>query len=204
MPSWTTSHVRRIELEPGESDDLTILLNRGSAGDRDAAERAFEQVYSRLKTIAHHSTNQGNENGTLNSTSVVHEAYARLFSHSSASWNDRSHFFAVAAKAMRHVVIDHARSNLTQKRGGGWTRVHGSDLAAVGTLDPVTLIMLDDALTELSELSPRQARITELRFFAGLTVSEVAAIIGQSDRTVELEWRTARAWLRNRLGSDDR
>lgn len=185
-----------------ESDDLTLLLNRGSAGDRDAAERAFEQVYRRLKSIARRSDHSTHPDGTLHPTAVVHEAYVRLFTRASGSWSDRHHFFAVAAKAMRHIVIDQARSSLAKKRGGGWTRVCGEELTATGTLDPITLIMLDDALTELSEMSPRQARITELRFFAGLSVSEVAMVIGKSERTVELDWRTARAWLRDRLGSE--
>lgn len=185
-----------------ESDDLTILLNRGSAGDRDAAGRAFEQVYRRLKAIARGSDPSTTADGTLGPTAVVHEAYVRLFAQANSSWNDRNHFFAVAAKAMRHIVTDHARATLAQKRGGGWKRVSGEELVAVGTMDPITLIMLDDALTELAEMSPRQARITELRFFAGLSVSEVATVIGKSERTVELDWRTARAWLRSRLGSE--
>lgn len=190
-------------MSTGESDDLTVLLNRGSAGDRDAASRAFEQVYQRLKSIAYQSGGQWGENGTLNSTSVVHEVYGRLFTRQGVPWSDRGHFFAVAAKAMRHIVIDHARANLAQKRGGGWTRVHSDEVMDSDVLDPLTLLMLDDALTELAEISPRQARITELRFFAGLSVTEVAAVIGKSERTVELDWRTARAWLRARIGDDD-
>ena len=189
-------------MEPSESEDLTILLNRGSAGDRDAAERAFGQVYRRLKAIARGAAPSANADDTLHPTAVVHEAYTRLFARSGGSWNDRNHFFSVAAKAMRHIMIDHARSSLAQKRGQGWKRVSGQDLEAAGALDPVTLIMLDDALTELAEMSPRQARITELRFFAGLSVSEVATVIGKSERTVELDWRTARAWLRSRMGGE--
>ncbi|MEM9373978.1 MAG: ECF-type sigma factor [Planctomycetota bacterium] len=189
-------------MQRSESDDLTLLLNRGSAGDRAAADQAFDQVYARLKAIAGGSSNSVREGDTLHPTVLVHEAYGRLFSASRSSWNDRRHFFAVAAKAMRHIVIDHARANLASKRGGGWTRVDGGDLAGATPMDPITLIMLDDALTELAGLSPRQARVIELRFFAGLSVSEVATILGKSDRTVELDWRTARAWLRERLGSD--
>lgn len=101
-----------------EPDDLTLLLNRGSAGDRAAAERAFEHVYARLKSIAGGPGSGGREGGTLHPTVLVHEAYGRLFSASSSSWNDRRHFFSVAAKAMRHIVIDHARANLASKRGG--------------------------------------------------------------------------------------
>ncbi|MEM7754519.1 MAG: ECF-type sigma factor [Planctomycetota bacterium] len=185
-----------------EPTDLTLLLNRGSAGDRDAAERAFEQVYTRLKAMAGMPGTAARPGDTLHPTALVHEVYGKLFLGTPGTWNDRRHFFAVAAKAMRHIIIDHARANLARKRGGGWTRVDGGDLDSGDHLDPVTLIMLDDALTELSELSPRQARVIELRFFAGLSVAETASIIGKSDRTIELDWRTARAWLRERLGSD--
>ncbi|MEM1184261.1 MAG: ECF-type sigma factor [Planctomycetota bacterium] len=195
-----------------DAHDLTLLLNQGSAGDRAAAERAFEHVYAKLKAMAGGPSGPGRSGDTLHPTALVHEVYGKLFSGSPGSWSDRRHFFAVAAKAMRSIVVDHARASLAQKRGGGWSRVAGIELvegsASGGSgasgpgLDSITLVMLDDAMVELAELSPRQARVVELRFFAGLSVSEVAMIIGKSDRTVELDWRTARAWLRTRLGDE--
>ena len=183
--------------------DLTVLLNRGSAGDRDAAEAALEQVYGRLKLMAGAVGGRGSVDDTLQPTALVHEMYARLFAGAAGSWNDRNHFFSVAAKAMRRIIVDNARKSLAQKRGGGWSRVAGIDLVPSREQDPIQMIMLDDALLELAELHPRQARIVELRFFAGLSVSEVASIIGMSPRTVELDWRTARAWLCSRLESEE-
>ena len=182
-----------------DSSDLTLLLNRGSAGDRDAAEAAFDQVYTRLRVMANAVRGRGSANDTLHPTALVHEMYGRLFAGAGGSWNDRNHFFSVAAKAMRRIVVDNARKSLAQKRGGGWSRVAGVELVPSREHDPIQMIMLDDALLELGELHPRQARIVELRFFAGLSVSEVATVIGMSPRTVELDWRTARAWLCERL-----
>ncbi|MFI4854184.1 MAG: sigma-70 family RNA polymerase sigma factor [Phycisphaerales bacterium JB065] len=189
---------------PEDGDDLTQFLNSGAAGDEDAAERAFRHVYERLRAIASNPRGSAGRSGdTLQPTALVHEAYMRLFRGGGMQWASRAHFFGVAARAMRQIAIDHARSMLTQKRGGGKTASlaypQGDDPPAAEALDAVDLLALDDALGELAAVSPRQAQIVELRFFAGLSVHEVAEIIGRSDRTVELEWRAARAWLRSYL-----
>lgn len=118
-------------------------------------------------------------------------------------WASRAHFFGVAAKAMRRIAIDHARASLAKKRGGDWKRVATDGVAAGAGSDPIDILALDDALSALAELSPRQATIVELRFFAGLSVHETAGVIGRSDRTVELEWRAARAWLKDYLGDGE-
>ena len=185
-----------------DAADLTMLLNRGAQGDTDAADQAFDRVYARLKLIAAGPSGPARRDGTLHATALVHEAYARLFRGAGTPWESRAHFFGVAAKAMRRIAIDHARASLAKKRGGEWSRVGADRLAAEASTDPVDVIALDDGRRELAALSPRQAQIVELRFFAGLSVREVAQIVGRSDRTVELDWRAARAWLKSRLDGE--
>lgn len=185
---------------PPEPPNLTVLLNRGSAGDRAAADQAFRFVYDRLRAIAAGTRSRRGTGQTPHPTTLVHEAYAKLFRGSDPAWEDRGHFYAVAAKAMRHIAIDRARAALSAKRGGGWSRVSSDAISSGATVDPADLIALDEALKQLATLHERQARVVELRFFAGLSVREVATLLGCSDRTVELDWRTARAWLRNRIG----
>ena len=182
-----------------ETADLTVLLNRGFAGDHNAADRAFTYVYDRLRAIA--SRGGPREAGsTLQPTAMVHEVFAKLIRSRAATWNDRRHFFSVAAKAMRQIAIDHARASLSKKRGGAARAVRFVDAESAGGTDPVDLLALDEVLRELAGLHPRQAAVVELRFFAGLSVSDVADTLECSPRTVELDWRTARAWLRSRLG----
>lgn len=191
-----------------DTDDLTRILNHGALSDQAAADRAFRQVYDKLRAIASNPRGSAGRPGdTLQPTALVHEAYMRLFRGGTMQWDNRAHFFGVAARAMRHIAIDHARSMLTQKRGGArpasLAYPTSEDPPAAQGLDAIDLLALDDALGELAQASPRQAHIVELRFFAGLSVHEVAEIIGRSDRTVELEWRAARAWLRTRLEDEN-
>lgn len=182
--------------------DLTTLINLASGGDRAAETDLMDRVYDRLRAIAAGRSAAEKEAQTLHPTVLVHEAYLKLFEGARPpSWDGRNHFFGAAARAMRQIAVDHARRRNAQKRGGGWARVSVSGLTGDEAAE-VDLLDLDEALHELGALSERQAQIVELRFFGGLTTDEVARMLDLSPRTVQLEWRAARAWLRSRLIGD--
>lgn len=165
------------------------------------------QVYEELRGLAGGYLRRQNAAHTLQPTALVHEAFLKLVDHTSVQWNGRAHFFAVAAKAMRQVLVDHARAKNADKRGGGWDRITldqavwsggpAGGIAANST--EVDVLALNEVLDLLAEVDPRQAHIVELRFFGGLTVDEVAAVVGVSKTTAEDEWRMARAWLSRKL-----
>ncbi len=183
----------------------TEIVARWSAGS--APERSVEElmplVYNQLRRLAGHYMRHENPGHTLPATALVHEAYLRLVDDSRVSWQGRSHFFAVSARVMRRLLIDHARGRGRQRRGGGWRRVTlAQSLAPAGReLDREQLLALDQALRQLDDLDARQARIVELRFFGGLTNAEIATVLEISERTVDRDWRFARAWLRQELVS---
>lgn len=161
------------------------------------------QVYESLRALAAARLRQENAGHTLQPTALVHEAYLKLAQQSRAEWNDEAHFFAVAAEAIRRILVDHARMKQAQKRqtpGERVTIATGLD-AALGEREAgaVDLLVLDEALRELAQVSPRQARVVELRFFAGLDVAAVARHLNVSENTVKGDWRFARAWLQSRL-----
>ena len=167
----------------------------GSAADWD---QLFHLVYDDLRRIASYHL-RGQRTGTLGTTAMVNEAYIRL-AGSGGPWQDRAHFFAVASRAMRQILVSHARKKLALKRGGGEGAQelmdhHGADDPRV-----VELLELDEALTGLAELSPRLAKVVELRFFGDLSVEETAEVLGVTDRTVRRDWRKARSFLHGRLG----
>jgi RNA polymerase sigma factor (TIGR02999 family) len=164
-------------------------------------EALLDEVYAELRGLAG-SLMRGRPPGqTLQPTALVHEAYMRLARRSpdAAPWESRAHFFAVAAKAMRQVLANHARDRNAQKRGGGWSRVTLSEATQESETAEVDLIALHDALTELAELDPRKAELVELRFFGGLTMPEIAQVLDVSQPTLERDWRVARAWIGTRL-----
>lgn len=181
-------------------DDLTRLLEESAAGDEAAAARLFPIVYDELRRLAGAALRRERASHTLQPTALVHEAFLRLVDVTSSGLQDRGHFIAIAARAMRRVLVDHARSRDALKRGSGEVRlsIDDVDVAAVDTRD-IDLVGLDQALLRLAALDERQARIVELRFFGGLTVEETAVLIGSSDRTVKRDWQMARAWLRREL-----
>lgn len=183
-------------------DDLTQLLEQVGSGDARAREALVERVYDRLRAMAGRQL-RGSNAHSLHATALVHEAYEKLFGSANPEFEGRNHFFGAAANAMRQAAVQHARERQAQKRGGHWHRVTLTGLDIPGAGESVDTLSLDAALTELAALSERQARIVELRFFAGLTVDEAAAVLGVSPRTVELDWRTARAWLRDALDRHD-
>lgn len=177
---------------------MTHLLASASAGDEQAVSSLFTIVYDELRRMAASSLRRERPDHTLQPTALVHEAYLRLAHEPEARWENRAHFLAVAAQAMRRILVDHARARNARKRGGGDVRLPLEDVDSVTTALPpdLDLIVLDEALVRLAALDPRQARIVELRFFGGLTVEETATVTGTSPRTVKREWQVARAWLK--------
>lgn len=182
---------------PGE---VTSLLAAARQGDGSATHRLLALVYDELRTMARRQLRRRRPGQTITTTALVHEAYLRLVDHESATWRDRSHFFAVAALAMRHVLVDAARRRVAKKRGGEDVRVPLDDLR-MGATEPdaearaIELLAMDRALTSLAALNERLSQLVELRFFAGLTEEETAEVLGTSERTVRRDWRKARAFL---------
>jgi RNA polymerase sigma factor (TIGR02999 family) len=162
----------------------------------------LSQVYEELRTLARRWFAQQPRDHTLQPTALIHEAYLRLADHCISRWRSRTHFYAMAARAMRQVLVDHARKRAAGKRGRRWARVALGD--ATGELfgHDVDLLELNDAMELLGRMNQRQCRIVELRFMAGLSVEEAAQLMSLSARTVKLDWRMARAWLLNQLGPD--
>ena len=177
---------------------------RGSAGagtpGGDDADHRFALAYSELRRIAAGVLQRGGGGDSLQPTALVHELYLRLAGRDPDRWQDRAHFMAVAAKAMRQIVVDHARRRGAEKRGGGWRRVTLTHVAGTDTKTEVDLIALDEALTQLASLHARQAQIVELRFLGGLTIQDIARLLDMSRETIKRDWRMARAWLMARLG----
>ncbi|MGI9515437.1 MAG: sigma-70 family RNA polymerase sigma factor [Pirellulaceae bacterium] len=160
------------------------------------------QVYDELRRLAASYLNYERPGHTLRPTGLVHEAYLKLAGQN-AEIAGRTHFFALAAQAMRRILVDHARTRNRVKRGGGLNRISFDDALVVNLENEGDLLAVDEALSRLAELDPRQAQIVEMRFFGGMTVEEVAEALGLSRRTVEREWTMARAWLRQQLSEDD-
>lgn len=189
-------HRVSVASSPGE---VTQLLQRFQAGDRDAASRLMALIYPELKRLARAKLKREWQPHDLQPTALVHETYLRLVGHTRRSWESRAHFFAAAANVMRRILVEQARARNAQKRTGG--AVPGDERFEVPDGPPEDLIDLDQALTELERLSSRQARVVELRYFAGLSVPEIATALGVNPRSVDRDWATARAWLRQRLQS---
>lgn len=188
-------------------EHTTQLLVGVRSGDTDAQRRLFEVVYGELRALAGSMfRGQGSEH-TLQPTALVHEVWMKLVDRTTLQVRDRAHFMAIAATAMRQILIDHARAKRAEKRGGGFGRVtidEVSEPAATGdgACRPLDVLALDEALTRLAALDQRQARIVELRMFGGLSVEETAEALSVSTRTIELDWRMARAWLSRVLSAD--
>jgi len=186
---------------PSPQGDVTQLLAQMSSGHAGARAALFDLLYAELRRLAAAAMRGERRDHTLQPTALVHEAYVRLTGPGGV-FENRSHFLAVAATAMRRVLVDHARARHTQKRGGASTRLEVEDLDSLPREDTepvIDLLALDDALSRLDALDPRQGRIVELRFFGGLTVEETAAVVGVSERTVKREWQISRAWLSREL-----
>jgi RNA polymerase sigma factor (TIGR02999 family) len=184
----------------GRGDDpsrgaITALLLDWSHGDPEALEKLVPLVYAELRRLAERSLRRERAAHTLQPTAVVHEAFLKLVDQQRVEWKSRAHFFAIAAQAMRRLLVDHARARNAEKRGGFATRVALEDAVAATPPVDVDLLALDEALDRLGSLDAGQARVVELRFFGGLTVEETAEVVGSSAATVKRDWQSARAWL---------
>lgn len=180
-------------------EEITALLVRMREGDRVAEDELLPIVYSTLKRLAAQCMRRERADHTLQPTALVHETYLRLAGRGPDEWKSRAHYFAVAAKTMRRVLVDHARAHLAGKRGGAMRRIELDDRLLYAEDHPAELLALDAALEELAELDPRQARVVELRFFGGLSVEETAEILEISGKTVKRDWAVARAWLHGQI-----
>jgi RNA polymerase sigma factor (TIGR02999 family) len=184
---------------PASSEDITLLLAAHRGGDREALGRLLPLVYVDLQRLARRQLVGRRSGHTLNTTGLVHEAYLKLVDARRAAWDDRGHFFAVAALAMRQIIVDHARSYSALKRGGSQPirSLEGVEIAVQEQADAI--VVLDQALERLGELDERLPRVVECRYFAGFTSDETAEALGVSRKTVDRDWKRARAWLRRAL-----
>ncbi|GMV26530.1 MAG: hypothetical protein AMXMBFR58_25610 [Phycisphaerae bacterium] len=182
--------------------DITRLLVSASADARASFDELLPAVYAELRAVAQRQLQFESPGHTLQATALVHEAYLKLVDQRPGAWKSRAHFFAVAAMAIRRILVDHARGKNRLKRGSGASRVTLAGLTAEPHVSEIDLLALEEALQELAALDPRQAKIVELRFFGGLSMAETADLLGVSLRTAEGEWALARAWLRVRLRGD--
>ena len=182
-------------LESRSSNQVTELLVRWRGGDREALDTLMPLVYAELRRLAKSYLQRERPNHTLQSTALVNEAYVRLIGQNLPQWQNRAHFFGVAAQLMRQILVDYARSHRADKRGGGAFKLTLGDAAEQAQPIDIDLVALDDALKTLAEIDPQQGRIVELKFFAGLTNEDASEILGISTSTVKRDWVTARAWL---------
>lgn len=186
--------------EEARQDDVTGLLRAWSAGDRSAFDQLFPLVYRDLRARAATAMRQERSNHTLEPTALVHEAYLKLAGQAKGlTWQNRAHFFGVAARAMREVLVDHARRHAAKKRAGGAAKLSLEDVTVAAAPRSLDLLALDIALERLAAFEERQARLVELRLFAGLTIDESAEVLGISPATVSREWRHAEAWIQREL-----
>lgn len=176
------------------------MLVRWRAGDRAALDRLIPLVYSELRRLAHHYLRRERPDHTLQSTALVHEVYVRLLGQDLPEWQNRAHFFGTAARLMRQILVDYARSHRAAKRGGGACKLTLDAAVALSHQTDIDMIALDDALKALALLDPQQSRIVEMRFFAGLSIEDTSEVLGVSPATVKRDWTTARAWLFRELG----
>lgn len=179
--------------------DATRLLQAAVGGDAQGSEQLLGLLYEELRAMADAQMARERGDHTLQATALVHEAWMKLFDRDGLAFDDRRHFLATAARAMRQILVDHARGRQRAKRGGGWHRVEPDVQLADERGEELDLVVLDRALDGLRAHAPRQAQVVELRYFGGLPVEETAAVLGVSERTVMREWRFAKAWLTREL-----
>ena len=188
----------------GAKADVTELLAEWACGNPDALERLVPLVYRELRAIAARQLRRERGDHTLQPTALVHEAYLKLVDQRPSGWKNRGHFLAVAAQAMRRILVDHARAHRAAKRGRHFERVSVETAEGIVATPPTDVLALDEALSRLSALDPRQGQVVELRCFGGLTIEETADAVGLSQTTVKEEWRLAKAWLHRELRRDTR
>lgn len=188
-------------MEANHSSNVTVYLKAWTGGDREAADKLMLLVYNELRRLAASYISRQRSDHTLQPTALVHEAYMKLVDLSHVDWQDRAHFFAVAARTMRHILVDHARAVAADKRGGAAHKIALDDAISFSDQPDIDLLLLNEALNQLALQDEQQSRIVEMRFFGGLTVEETAAVLKISPATVKREWSTARAWLFRQMKS---
>jgi RNA polymerase sigma factor (TIGR02999 family) len=182
------------------SGEVTRLLQALKSGDRDAESKLLGIVYGELHRMAARHMRRERADHTLQATALIHEAYVRLIDQRGKDWQNRAHFFGIAAQVMRRILVDYARMHRTVKRGGGQGKVALDDALPLMTIEQSDeLVALDEALSRLAQFDPRQSRVVELRYFGGLNEEETAAALGVSSRTVKRDWSIAKAWLYGEL-----
>lgn len=182
-----------------DPENITALLNSFEDDDSNAVDVVYPLVYEHLREEAHFQLLRERRGHTLKTTALVHEAYLKLIDQDRANFHNRSHFMAIAALAMRRILISYARKKNAEKRGGDETPVTFEDGMAAHMASSSELLDLDDALNKLEKMNERQAKIVQYRFFGGLTYKEIAKVIGDSEHSVRYDWRVARAWLKREL-----
>ncbi len=184
------------------SENVTLLLDRLSDGKNAVVDELLPIVYNDLQKIARNQLRRERSNHTINTTALVHEAYLKLVDQRNQNWKNRSHFFAICAQAMRRILINYAKSRLTDKRGAGEILATFNEEDFLRETKAEELLVLDEALSRLAQLNERQSKVVEMRFFAGLTQEEIAEVLGVSKPTIRLDWRLARAWLSRELAKN--
>lgn len=174
---------------------VTTLLRRWSDGDAGARERLVPIVYQELRRLAHHHRRREREGHSLQTTALVHEVYLRLCGQDDPQWEDRAHFFAVAARMMRRILVDYSRRRRADKRGADAVHVPLDDALGIPLSEKIDLIALDGALEQLAVVDARKCQVVEMRFFAGLAAKDIAVVLKTSEATVRRDWTIARAWL---------
>src|SRR5450432_363026 len=189
----------------GESSSpVTELLVRWREGDREALESLMPLVYDELRRLANHYLQRERSDHTLQSTALVHEAYMRLAGENAPQWQNRAHFFGIAARVMRQILVEYARAHGAAKRGGiGACKITLDESLELAQRTDIDVVALDGALDRLSELDPQQSRIVELRFFTGLTIEDTSEVMGLSPATVKRDWTSARAWLHREIARSE-
>lgn len=180
-------------------DQITEMLIEWNAGSADALDKLLPLVERELRRIAANHMRRESPGHTLQTTALVNEAYLKLVDQREVRWQNRAHFFALASQLMRRILLDHARAHRRAKRGGEVLHVNLDDVAVIAPEKSEDLIALDEALAALSKFDPQKSRIVEMRFFGGLTVDEVAEVLGIAPVTVMLHWRLAKAWLQREI-----
>jgi RNA polymerase sigma factor (TIGR02999 family) len=190
-------------MHPASSARVSKLLLNWGQGDQGAREALIPLVYDELRRLARRHLRRERPDHTLQSAALVNEAYLRLIRQDQPQWENRAHFFGVAAQLMRHILVDHARNRMAAKRGAGAPRLTLDPEIALPQQREVDLVALDDALNQLAALDQQQSRVVELRFFGGLSIEETSVVLEISPATVKREWATARAWLQREMKNKD-
>jgi len=187
-------------MEPA-GDDITLLLNQLKQGRAEVQEQLMAAIYRELRRLAAAHLRRERDDHTLQATELVNEAFVKLLEHQNCTWENRTHFFAIASTMMRRVLVDYARKRNRLKRGGGEAPSELNEEVFISEQKSAEILELDAALDRLSQLEPRQTRVVELRYFAGLSVEEAAEVLSVSPKTIKRDWNVARAWLHRELSS---